>query len=139
MDDVPAVVRRLQSAMNEHDPASVAACFAEEYRNETPVHPARGFTGRQQVHRNWTQILGAVPDLTAVLVRWATAPDTVWAEWDWSGNRASGGDLRMRGITVLGLDADRDVVQWARFYMEPVDDDPADVAATVRDTVGSAP
>ena len=135
----PAIVRRLRSAMNGHNPAAVAACFAEDYRNETPVHPARGFTGREQVHRNWVQILGAVPDLTAVLIRWAADSEAVWAEWDWSGSRSAGPDLHLRGVTVLGVDADGAVAQWARFYMEPVDEGSDGVAAAVSATVGSAP
>ena len=50
-----AVLRRLQDATNAHDIEAICACFAPGYRNETPVHPARGFTGSEQVHRNWAQ------------------------------------------------------------------------------------
>lgn len=46
------VVARLLRATNEHDLDGVVACFAPDYSNETPVHPARSFQGREQVRRN---------------------------------------------------------------------------------------
>ena len=149
MDDVPAALSRLSRAINGHDPAAVAACFVSDYLNETPVHPSRGFTGRAQVRENWSHILAAVPDLSAVLVRWGTSapadPSTVWAEWDWSGTRHDGQGMRMRGVTVLGTGragpdgAGTDVIRWTRFYMEDVDAESIAVTAAVQRTVGSAP
>ncbi|GAA3158456.1 hypothetical protein GCM10010531_07340 [Blastococcus jejuensis] len=141
-DHPPTMLHRLQQAIDAHDLDALVALFAADYRNETPVHPARGFAGRDQVRANWTHILAAVPDLRAVLLRWAEgSPEdpALWAEWDWSGNRADGSVLRMRGVTVLGLDRQRhqDVVRWARFYMEPVDDDGSGVAEAVRRTMGA--
>ena len=56
MDGPRALVDRLVRATNAHDVDAVAACFAEDYENETPVHPARGFRGREQVRKNWEQI-----------------------------------------------------------------------------------
>jgi ketosteroid isomerase-like protein len=134
----PPVLHRLARAMNEHDLAGVVGCFAADYRNETPLHPRRGFTGREQVRSNWTQILASVPDLTAVLLRWSDgAPATVWAEWDWSGTRGDGGPLHLAGVTVLGLDRPgADVVRWSRFYMEPVEEGGPAVEAAVRTTAG---
>jgi hypothetical protein len=41
--DPGAVVERLCRATNEHDLEALALCFAPDYRNETPVHPALGF------------------------------------------------------------------------------------------------
>ena len=58
-DDPAAVVRRLIEATNRRDLTSMVACFAPDYRNETPVHPSRGFVGREQVRRNWVQIFAA--------------------------------------------------------------------------------
>ena len=60
--DPAAVVERLVAATNAHDLDTIVDCFADDYRNETPAHPERGFTGREQVRRNWTQILGAIPE-----------------------------------------------------------------------------
>lgn len=92
--------------MNDHDLEALVACFSADYRNETPVHPARNFHGRDQVRRNWQQILGSLPDLRAVLVRWTVDGGTVWAEWDWSGTRPDGESLTMRGVTILGMGQD---------------------------------
>src|SRR4029077_396647 len=66
-----AMVERLRVATNAHDLEAVVSCFAADYRNETPAHPERGFTGRDQVRRNWEQIFAAVPDVTAEVVRGA--------------------------------------------------------------------
>lgn len=57
-------------------------CFTEDYVNETPAHPARGFRGRDPVRRNWTQIFAAVPDIEAELLRSHQAGDTVWLQWE---------------------------------------------------------
>jgi hypothetical protein len=149
MDHVPAALGRLARAINGHDPAEVTACFVPDYLNETPAHPSRSFTGRAQVLENWSHILSAVPDLSAVLVRWGTSapadPSTIWAEWDWSGTRRDGLGMRMRGVTVLGTapagpeDTGTDVIRWTRFYMEDVDAEDVDVATAVQRTAGSTP
>ena len=135
--EVPPIVRRLQDAINEHDLDRVVDCFALDYRNETPVHPARSFVGSEQVRRNWTCILGGLPDLRAELVRFAVRGDEVWAEWDWSGTRPDGAPFEMRGVTILGSGADGRAT-WSRFYMEPVDPAADDVATAVRAAVGTS-
>lgn len=144
-DDLPTVLDRIQQAFDGHDLTALVACFAADYRNETPAHPARGFVGREQVRRNWSHILAAVPDFRAELVRWGSGPPaepaTVWAEWAWSGTRADdGGHVRLCGVTVLGTGVaeagQEEVVRWARFYMEPVTDDRTGVTEALRRTVG---
>jgi ketosteroid isomerase-like protein len=138
----PALLTRLDRAMNSHDLAALTACFAPGYVNETPVHPTQSFSGREQVRRNWARILGSVPDLVAVLVRWAVGPDgDLWAEWDWRGTRTDGQAVHLRGVTVLGPVADgpeQEVAGWARFYMEPVEETGDDVDAAVGARVGDA-
>src|SRR3954471_11098392 len=102
----PAILERIRSAIDAHDADGLAACFSEDYRNETPAHPDRSFTGREQVRSNWTTILRSLPDLRAELIRWGTSPldpQAVWAEWDWAGRRADGAAVRLRGVTVLGV------------------------------------
>lgn len=128
------VLERLRSSIDAHDLDALVGCFAVDYRNETPAHPARGFTGRERVRANWAQILGSVPDLRAVVVRSCKDDGAAWAEWHWSGTRPDGSALEMRGVTVLGVTGD--VIAWARFYMEPVDADGPDVDAAVRGVVG---
>ena len=55
------VLARLERAANAHDVDALVACFAPDYRNDTPVHPERSFTGREQVRRNWEQIFAFIP------------------------------------------------------------------------------
>src|SRR4249919_1418571 len=93
-----AMVDRLEKATNAHDLDALVDCFAADYRNETPAHPARGFTGREQVRRNWQQIFAAVPDLHAALLGSAVEGDTVWTEWEMSGTKRDGNAHLMRGV-----------------------------------------
>src|SRR5207342_1890954 len=97
------MVERLADATNAHDLDALVACFGEEYVNETPVHPARGFRGRDQVRRNWEQIFAFVPDVRAEVVRLAVDGQTVWSEWDMTGTRGDGSDHRMRGVIIFGV------------------------------------
>jgi hypothetical protein len=43
---------------------------------------------------------------------------TVWTEWHYSGTRRNGVPLDMRGVAILGTEADQ--IKWARLYIEPV-------------------
>jgi ketosteroid isomerase-like protein len=128
--EVPgALVERLCRAVNEHDIEALTTCFASDYRNETPAHPARGFTGRSQVRRNWEQIFAAVPDLTAE-VRLIADQQTVWSEWEMRGTRQDGSPHLMRGVVIFGVD--RGEATWARFYLEPVQEGGGDVDDAIR-------
>ena len=128
-----AVVERLLQATNDHDLDGLVACFAEDYRNETPVHPARDFQGRSQVRRNWEQIFAFVPDIRAEMVRTAVEGDTLWSEWEMRGTRRDGTAHLMRGCIVFGI---RDAaISWARFYLEPVDENGTTVDQAVRQQV----
>ena len=120
----------LQRATTDHDLDGIAACFASDYRNETPAHPGRSFTGQAQVRRNWEQILAFVPDITAEVLRSAVDGDTVWSEWEMRGTRLDGSPHLMRGVMIFGV-ADG-LASWVRFYLEPVEDDSGDVDASVR-------
>jgi ketosteroid isomerase-like protein len=135
-DDGPAAMaRRLCAATNNHDLTGLVACFAPGYRNATPAHPQRGFSGRDQVRRNWEQIFAAIPDLTAEILASAVDGDTVWTEWEHSGTRPDGSRHLMRGVVIFGV-ADG-LADWARFYLEPVQDEGGDADAAVRQQVGS--
>lgn len=126
--DSAAVVERLRDATNKHNVEGIVACFAADYRNETPLHPARGFVGNEQVRRNWTQILAAIPDVSTDIIASLADGDTVWSEWVHRGTRADGSPHLMRGVIIFGV---RDaVIATARFFLEPVDDtgDGVDVA-----------
>ena len=133
MDGPHSMVDRLVRATNDHDLDELVACFAEDYVNETPVHPSRGFRGRDQVRRNWEQIFEFVPDLRADVLHRATNGDTAWTEWEMTGTRRDGSPHCMRGVIVFGV---RDgVAAWARFFLEPVDERPDTVDEAVRDQV----
>jgi hypothetical protein len=133
MRDPTALLDRLVAATNAHDVDAIAACFAEDYRNETPAHPARGFVGRAQVRRNWEQILGAVPDLHAEVLASSVTGETVWSEWVHRGTRPDGSAHTMRGVVVF--EVVEGMAQSARFYLEPVDLDRTTVDAAVRHQV----
>lgn len=127
------VVDRLCDATNRHDLDALAACFAVEYRNQTPTHPARGFVGRAQVRSNWEQLFAAMPDLGATITARAASGDAVWTEWEMRGSRPDGQPHLMRGVIVFGIEADE--IADARFYLEPVDADPSDVNAEIERVV----
>jgi ketosteroid isomerase-like protein len=128
-----AVVERLQDAMNAHDLDALVACFTPDHDSRTPAHPERDFTGDEQVRRNWSQILAAVPDLHAALLRSVVDRDTAWCEWDWSGTRRDGEPHVMRGVTLTTVRDGR--IAATRFYMEPVTRDGLDAGAAVQATL----
>jgi ketosteroid isomerase-like protein len=128
-----AMVQRLQRATNDHDLEALSACFSADYRNETPAHPEWGFTGRDQVRANWTQIFAAIPDLTCEVVRCAVDGDTIWSEWEHRGTRPDGTPHLMRGVVIFGVD--EGCATWARFYLEPVQAGAGTVDEAVREQV----
>lgn len=77
-----AVLERLLDATDAHNLEAIVACFAPDYRHETPSHPARSFTGREQTRRNWEQILGFVPDTHAAVLGRSVEDEVVWSEWE---------------------------------------------------------
>jgi ketosteroid isomerase-like protein len=134
-DGPAAMVERLCRATNARDLDAVVACFAEDYRNETPVHPQRGFVGRDQVRRNWREIFSVIPDVHAEVLRMAVDGDTVWSEWEHRGTRPDGTPHLMRGVIIFGVVDE--LVRWARFYLEPVQDGAGSVGDAVRRQVSS--
>jgi len=128
-----AMLDRLVQATNAHDLDALVACFALDYRNETPVHPSRGFDGPAQVRRNWEQIFAHVRDLSATVVRRAVDGDTVWSEWEMRGTRRDGSPHLMRGVVLFGVHDG--LARWARFYLEPVQETGEDVNEAVRRAV----
>lgn len=125
-----ALVEKLADATDRHDIAGLVACFAPDFVNETPAHPARGFKGRDQVESNWRQIFGAVPDLRARVLRSDPAGNLVWTEWSMQGTRRDGIRFEMGGPVLFSV---RDGVFTAgRFYMEPVDRSGMDATTSAR-------
>jgi ketosteroid isomerase-like protein len=128
------VSERLRKAMNAHDLEAHVACFLEDYRSEQPVHPARTFTGREQVRENWSKLYQSVPDFRAELLRLAVVGDTEWGEWIWRGTKEDGTPLEERGVTIVGIRDSR--IAWGRLYLEETEREGADIAETVRRMAG---
>ena len=110
---------RVSEAANSHDLDAVVECFTEDYLNESPVHPARGFRGRDQVRRNWSQIFATVPDITTTVLRSHQDGNVVWSEWEMRGTRLDDAEYLMRGVMLFTVEGDR--ASAVRFYLEPVD------------------
>ncbi len=123
--DPVAVIERLVAATNAHDLDGIIDCFHPEYRAEVPAHPARSFQGRQQVKRNWAQILSSVPDVHVDVLRSLSRGEAVWTEWEMTGHRTDGGRFWVCGVIVFEVKVDR--VERARLYLEPVDDSGGDM------------
>jgi len=126
-----SVIARLHNAMNQHDLEAFLECFDPDYQSEQPVHPGRGFGGREQVRKNWSNIFGSFPDFKAELLRHATDGGTRWAEWHWS---ATG--LNMSGITIMGVEEER--IVWGRLYMETVEEAEESIDEAMQRMTGGA-
>jgi ketosteroid isomerase-like protein len=126
-------VQHLARATSEHDLDAIVACFATDYVNRTPTHPGRGFVGSEQVRRNWSQILGGVPDLDARVLATVADGDTVWSEWEMTGTRRDGMPHLMRGVIIFVVS--EALVRSARFYLEPVETESGTVGDFVRTSI----
>lgn len=129
MSDTLEVVDRLVAATNAHDIDALVDCFAPQYVNRTPAHPHRGFSGSEQVRRNWMSIFGGVPDIAARIVARVVDGSRIWTEWEMSGVRRDGVPHAMAGVIIFEVHDGR--IRAARFYLEPVEVEGGDVNAAV--------
>jgi hypothetical protein len=129
-------VSRLRDAQNRHDADGVAACFSADYRSEQPLHPQRGFGGKDVVAANWSHMFAGIPDLQVELIGETTDDATSWSEWVWRGSHTDGTPFLMKGVTLMGLDP-TGLFTWARLYMEPVDQGGEGIEESVRRLSGS--
>ena len=113
-----AAIDRLIDAINAHDLDALTACFAPGYSVTWPAHPARSFTGRENVRRTWTAIFEAHPTVTASATPRVCNGDEVWAEWEFKSQGSQ--PFWQRGVIIAVVHGD--VIGSARFYMEPVTD-----------------
>jgi len=133
-----AMLERLIRAWNDHDIDAFVGCFADDYRSDQPVHPARSFEGNDQVRANWSEIFTSMPDFVAELLSFAEQGERVWGEWRWTGTQQDGSPFEWRGVTLFGIREAQ--IAWARLYMEPVEREGADITETVRGMAeGSSP
>jgi ketosteroid isomerase-like protein len=133
---MPEVIERLVSATNAHDLDALVRCFATDYVNETPAHPNRGFSGRDQVRRNWTAIFAGVPDISVRILASAVDGSTAWTEWEMTGTRRDGSPHAMSGVIVFGT-REEEIVS-ARFFLEPVESDSGNVNDAVARSMHTA-
>ena len=120
-----AVVERLRDAINAHDLDRLVGCFAPDFHCEQPAFPHASFIGYGTVRRNWAQLLAAVPDISADIVRWVASGDSVWAEWQQRGTQKDGRPHLARGVVIFTIASDR--IASNRFYVFPVRGGPPDV------------
>ena len=128
-------IARLTDVQNRHDAVEMATLFHPGYRSEQPAHPSRGFGGAAQVEANWTQMFAGVPDMRVECLRSTVDGSSAWAEYRWSGTHADGTPFAMIGVIVFGF-ADDDRIEWARLYMEPVEQGGAAIEETVEQLAG---
>jgi SnoaL-like domain len=126
-----SLLERLRDAMNSHDAQQMAVLFADAYESSQPLHPARGFSGREQVLTNWTSVFQGVPDFTAELVSSAIDGEVEWGEWDWHGHHTDGSPFAMRGVVIMR--AYDGLVAQMRLYLEPVDAGADDIDVAVKE------
>ncbi len=112
------VFERMIQAANRHDLDAMVACFAPDYRSEQPLHPERDFTGQAGVHKNWNFFFTTIPDIQVDILNEVEEGDTVWAELYYHGIQTDGKRFSVRGVTLLGIQADQ--IIWGRLYIEPV-------------------
>ena len=129
-----ALVERLKDTVNRHDLEALAGCFANDFVNETPLHPARSFRGREQVRKNWAQIFAGVPDIEAEILGSSMDGGSAWTEWEMRGTKRDGARHLMRGVSIFGVGDDQ--FTSVRFYLEPVEEGGLDVDAAVRMALG---
>jgi hypothetical protein len=122
---MPSVIERMHAAYNRHDLEAFLGCFDQNYQSEQPVHPNRGFGGKEQVRKNWSAIFESFPDFEAQLLRHTSDGETVWSEWHWTAT-----ELNMAGVILLGVEEDR--IVWGRVYMEPVEEDGENIDEAVQ-------
>ena len=130
-------VDRLIEATNGHDADAMMECLHEDYRSEQPLHPQAGFSGRDQVGKNWSLMFQEVPDLRFDVLRSAVARDEVWTEIHVHGRKVDGGPFEYRGMAVWGVRDDR--IAWARLYFETVEVGGPGIDDRMRDVLGTDP
>ena len=124
-----AVTEHLLEALNGHDLEVQLGLFSEDYRSEQPAHPARTFSGREQVRENWSKLYESISDFRAELLRVAIVGEEEWSEWIWRGTKEDGTPLETRGVTIWGI---RDgQIAWGRLYLEETEQEGAGINETV--------
>ena len=131
------LIQRLLAAFNDHDLEAAAALFHESYKSVQPVHPARAFVGRAQMHANWAAMFAGVPDFHAELLRSVDDGDNTWSEWTWRGTRTDGRSFDMRGVTIFEIKDG--LITSGRLYMQELERGDVGIAEAVHTLTGRRP
>ena len=57
------LLERMRAALDAHDLDTFVEFFREDYVGERPRHPGAEMSSREDVRRNWAEIIRDVPDL----------------------------------------------------------------------------
>ena len=113
------LLERMRAALDAHDLDAFVGFFREDYVGERPRHPGSPMSSRDDVRRNWEEVLSDVPDLRVDVPAAVEDGNTIWSEWRAYGTARSGATLELRGVIIFGIQDDQ--VAWSRMYMEPVE------------------
>jgi predicted SnoaL-like aldol condensation-catalyzing enzyme len=113
-----AVFERMIEAANRHDPETMVAYFAPDYRSEQPVHPERNFVGRAGVRNNWSFFFTTIPDIQIEILSEVAEGDTVWAELHYHGMRTDGAKHVMQGVIIARIQGEQ--IASMKVYIEDV-------------------
>jgi ketosteroid isomerase-like protein len=113
------LLERIRAALDAHDLDAFVGFFREDYVGERPRHPGSAVSSREDVRRNWEEVISDVPDLRVDVPAAVADGNTIWSEWRAYGTALSGATLELRGVIIFGIQDDQ--VAWSRMYMEPVE------------------
>jgi ketosteroid isomerase-like protein len=130
---VIALLERMRAALDAHDLDTFLGFFREDYVGERPRHPGAPVSSREDVRRNWEEVISDVPDLRVEVPAVVEDGNTIWSEWRAYGTARSGAMLELRGVIIFGVQDDR--VAWSRMYLEPVEQE----GLTLDEMAGVAP
>jgi ketosteroid isomerase-like protein len=127
------LLEQMRAALDAHDLDVFVEFFREDYVGERPRHPGSPMSSREDVRRNWAEVIRDVPDLRVDVPAAVEDGNTIWSEWRAYGTARSGAMLELRGVIIFGIQDDR--VAWSRMYMEPVEQE----GVPLSDLVGVGP
>ena len=113
------LLERMRAALEAHDLDTFVSFFRDDYVGERPRHPGSPMSSRDDVRRNWEEVISDVPDLRVDVPAAVEDGNTIWSEWRAYGTARSGATLELRGVIIFGIQDDQ--VAWSRMYMEPVE------------------
>jgi ketosteroid isomerase-like protein len=113
------LLERMRAALDAHDLDAFVGFFRDDYVGERPRHPGTPMSSREDVRRNWEEVISDVPDLRVDVPAAVEDGNTIWSEWRAYGTARSGATLELRWVIIFGIQDDQ--VAWSRMYMEPVE------------------